>query len=619
MMARMKAVLPPSWFPDQTPVLDSILAGMGAVWASIYGLLSWATLQTRIRTSTGAMLDLAAWDFFGNALLRRAGEADGPFLARIQREMFRERATRAGVVAALTDLTGITPWVFEPACPADTGGWGTPGSNVGMGMGYGCAGGYGTLTLPFQFFVTAYPGTPEPGPASVMGYYAGSGWAGGGYGAGAMEYVTPALQQGLVADSDIYNAVSEVLPANTIAWTAIAESSPFTEPPGAVTGLATGSVTQTSVALTWMAPAAGGDVTAYDVLYRVTGSGAFSILGSTAATSDTPASLYPNTSYDFAVYARNSAGPGALSNVVMVQTVGAVPNTPGNFAAVAGTPAYSSVALSWAASAPDSTHGPAASYTVSYSVNNTGAWTVFQSGITGLPATVTGLAHDTLYGFKVDAVNSDGANVAGATATLTTDYAPPNVPTGLAVAPVYDGTTSKLAATWTASATDASHDAATAYDLQWSPHGASTWTLVSGVASPATITGLAAGSSYDVQARARNGSTTSPSAWSGAVAAATNGTALAFELGTPPSTCAPSYGPGVTVNAGPTPASLNTAWSASNTVVPTTGLNAATAFSYGGSTYWGSYPESPATAGTYYVWAVTPDGSALVSGPITVT
>ena len=642
MMARMQAVLPPSWFPDTRPVLDSILAGMGAVWARIYGVLSWVPLQTRIMTSTEAMLDLAAWDFFGNALLRRAGEADGPFLTRIQNEMFRERGIRAAVVEALIDLTGVAPWVFEPARPADTGGYGTSGSSAGTGLGYGCAGGYGSLAPPFQFFVIAYPGTPEPGPANVMGYYAGSGWAGGGYGQGAIEYATPAWQQGLVADSDIDNAVSEVLPINTIAWTAITETSPFTEPPGAVTGLAAGSVTQTSVALTWTAPAGGGAVGAYDVLYRVTGSGAFSILASTGATNDTLASLYPNTSYDFAVFAANGAGPGALSNVVTVQTVGAVPNTPGGFSAAAATPAYSSAALSWAASVPDSTHGPAASYTVSYSAGNTGAWTVLQSGITGLFVTVTGLAHDTLYGFKVDAVNSDGTNVTGATTTLTTDYAPPNVPTALSVAPVPDGTTSELSVAWTASATDGAHDAATGYDVRYSLSGAGSWTTQTGVTSGVVLTGLTAGTAYDVQARATNASTTSPSAWSATVTATTWATALVWgsdgQGGSLPPTSPVSHTgswPGGGLNFAATnplshPSGM-TGWLVYDTqgvVPPSTGNEYAVSCSTPWTSTYGQYLAPPPTAGTWYVWAELTTSAtagagsvtaAIVSGPITVT
>ena len=106
-------------------------------------------------------------------------------------------------------------------------------------MGYGCAGGWGSAQLPFQFFVVGFRGSISP-VAGVMGYYTGSGWAGGGYGAGAIQYVSPSWYQGQVTDADLEAAVASVLPVATIAWMAIASASPWTVPPGPVTGLAAG-------------------------------------------------------------------------------------------------------------------------------------------------------------------------------------------------------------------------------------------------------------------------------------------------------------------------------------------------------------------------------------------
>lgn len=218
--ARLRSVLPEPWFPDHAPVLSAVLNGIGGVWSVIFGLYAWLVAQTRIATSTGAMLDLVALDFFQSRLGRRSGEGDPALLTRIRREMFRERGTRHAVIQVLTDLTGKPPTVFEPAYSLDTGGWGAAGAHVGTGLGYGVAGGYGSELLPFQFFVCAKRGSISPIP-SVMGYYTGSGWAGGGYGVGAIEYASPAWAQGPVTDADIFAAVASVIPDATIAWTAI--------------------------------------------------------------------------------------------------------------------------------------------------------------------------------------------------------------------------------------------------------------------------------------------------------------------------------------------------------------------------------------------------------------
>ncbi len=231
--ARLKAVLPAGWFADTPPVLNAVLAGFGAVWASVYALYAWVVPQTRMATASDAMLDLTALDFYGSALVRRAGEADASLRSRIGEEMFRERATRAAVVGVLSDLVGVAPLVFEPARPGDTGAY-----NVG-GVGYGVAGGYGSLLLPMQCFVIAFRGSRSV-IANVMGYgtpgVAGH-WAGGGYGAGAIEYASLAWTEGQVTDADMEAAVAAVMPINAIAWMAIVFKSPWTAAPGAVTGL----------------------------------------------------------------------------------------------------------------------------------------------------------------------------------------------------------------------------------------------------------------------------------------------------------------------------------------------------------------------------------------------
>ena len=211
MMARLKAVLPQHWFADETPVLDGLLSGLAATASWAYSLLQGVKLQTRIATATDAFLDMIALDFFGARLARRTAEGDDAFRARIGAELLRERGTRPAVVDVLTDLTGRTPVVFEPARPADTRAW-------GMAAGYGVAGAWGSLMLPFQCFVTAFRPTGA-GIAAVSGW----GQAAGGYGVGAIEYAQLSMVQGQVTDADINAAIAGVMPVAAIAWTRIAD------------------------------------------------------------------------------------------------------------------------------------------------------------------------------------------------------------------------------------------------------------------------------------------------------------------------------------------------------------------------------------------------------------
>lgn len=208
MAVRLKMVLPTGWFGDTTPVLDMVLGGLGALWAALYGLIDAVRNQTRIATATGPMLDIAAQDYFGTALARRAGEPDLAFSARIRANLLTSRATRASLIAAVKAETGRAPAVFEPFNATDTGGYGT---NT---LGYNAVGGYGNLLLPYQCFVTAYR-PAIPGSGTSGGYSVGP----GGYSTPPMAWSDLADDVGLATDADIYVTIAGALPVNAVAWT----------------------------------------------------------------------------------------------------------------------------------------------------------------------------------------------------------------------------------------------------------------------------------------------------------------------------------------------------------------------------------------------------------------
>lgn len=203
MLGRLKAVLPSRWFGDSTPVLDGLLSGLAAAWVSIYALLQAVRGEARIGTASGQFLDAASADYFGY-LPRWPGEADDSFRRRIQQELLRPRTTRAALALALDELTGRAPLIFEPARAADTGAW-----NTGV-LAWGMAGGYGSLLLPYQAFITAYR-PHNSGIADIAGYGTG----------GPLAYASLAMIEAAVTDADINASIARVLPLASIGWTRI--------------------------------------------------------------------------------------------------------------------------------------------------------------------------------------------------------------------------------------------------------------------------------------------------------------------------------------------------------------------------------------------------------------
>lgn len=174
MAGRLRLTLPAGWAADRAPLLDALLGGLGAAWASMYELLRQVRLQSRLATVTGRFLDMACQDFFGGRFGRRAGEVDGQLRARLLRAMRREHGTRAALIAAASEA-GYAAVVFEPARPADTGAYG-----VAAGLAWGLAGGWGSLSMPLESLVTVRAVAPvaEIGPALVETLPAGGvAWA----------------------------------------------------------------------------------------------------------------------------------------------------------------------------------------------------------------------------------------------------------------------------------------------------------------------------------------------------------------------------------------------------------------------------------------------------------
>ena len=215
-VSRLRAVLPKRWFAEQSPNLEAVLAGLATPWVWLYGLISYVIMQTRLTTASDDWLDLISNDYFGDRLDRKPNEPDFSYRSRIKKALLHEAATRSAISAGMEDLTGTRPIIFEPANCMDTGSYGSSGgggNTPSTGMAYGLAGGWGSLALPLQVFVTVTrPATPG------LGMLGGYGASNGGYREGAISYVDLSSLPGHVSDADIQATLSSLLPINAVAW-----------------------------------------------------------------------------------------------------------------------------------------------------------------------------------------------------------------------------------------------------------------------------------------------------------------------------------------------------------------------------------------------------------------
>jgi hypothetical protein len=209
MYNRLYGLLPPTWFGDANPVLDGVLWGSARALAGGYALYDYARRQTRILTAGEGWLDLVALDFFGTGLQRYHSQSDDSYRNRIRLNLFRERGTRPAMLRALFDLTGRVPTIVEPARPQDCGG-------LGISLGLGAGGAVGSLSRPYQAFVTAYRPTIN-GPANWPGIAA----APFGLGHGGLIDAAQLLPE--VSDADIVATIEAVKPFGTTVWMRIGD------------------------------------------------------------------------------------------------------------------------------------------------------------------------------------------------------------------------------------------------------------------------------------------------------------------------------------------------------------------------------------------------------------
>jgi hypothetical protein len=374
----------------------------------------------------------------------------------------------------------------------------------------------------------------------------------------------------------------------------------------------------TTVSLSWVAPASGGSaIMGYNV-YKGTNSGgenyAAPTNGSTliTTTNATVTGLVNDTEYYFTVKAVNSISASVASSEVWAIPAGIVPSAPRTVGAARG---YESATVSWVA--PSSLGGSAimrynvtaADSTASSRGGQTCVWT------TGpLSCVVTGLTDGDSYTFTVVATNSVGSSVtSGPSNAVIPAVSAPAAPTGLNAVP--GNATVQLS--WSAPVDNGS--AIVGYNVyQGASSGGESATPVNGsvlIALPeVTVSGLTNGHTYYYKAKAVNAagvSVASNEVW--AIPSPT-------VPGAPTSVSASPFGNESAVISWAPPSSMGGSAITAYAVTPYIGTSAHSATMFSPTVTTGTVTGLiPGSAYTFTVEALNASGSSAPSAPSAVT
>ena len=277
------------------------------------------------------------------------------------------------------------------------------------------------------------------------------------------------------------NSVGEGTSASAVA-TATTAAAPTLTTPAAPTGLRAEAEGPETISLSWNAPTnnGGAAITGYQIEVSHNGTSNWDdLVADTKSTTNgyVHRGLDAGTTRHYRVYAINSEGVGAVSNVDDATTLPAtVPAAPTDLTAKAD--GQTTINLSW--KAPTNRGGvPITGYQIEVSPNGTDTWTNVTPAHTGTGRTYshTGLTAGTTRHYRVYARNSKGtsaaaSNVASATTTAaaTAPGAPPNLqvfPTGF-----HD-----VRLTWGRPPSDSP---ITGYKVEWSTDGGTNWETLIG-------------------------------------------------------------------------------------------------------------------------------------------
>lgn len=216
-------------------------------------------------------------------------------------------------------------------------------------------------------------------------------------------------------------AVRDLAGNNLAAITARAITNNVSTVPSQVTGLTVGTITSSSIAVSWTAPSNGGAaITDYIIQTSPDNSTWTTFSDGTSTTTNTIVTGIPASTLRYIrVAAINSVGTGTYSTSVSA-TTNASATAPAQVTGLTlGTPSSNSQPLSW--TAPSNGGSAITDYLIEYKATSSGTWLTFSDGTsTSTSTTVTSLSASTSYDYRVSAINAVGTGTASSIVTGST-------------------------------------------------------------------------------------------------------------------------------------------------------------------------------------------------------
>ena len=288
---------------------------------------------------------------------------------------------------------------------------------------------------------------------------------------------------------------------------------PDSETPAAPV-LSVGTRDQTSVTVTWTAPATDEAITGYELQWRSSSVTNWTLepLIAGTQTSYTITGLQLQTSYEVRVRARFATTASAWSTSITVSTTAPLALPAPTLSEP--TARSNSIAVTWTAPA---TSEPVTEYELQWRSSSDTDWTVEPPiARTQTSYTITGLQPQNSYEVRVRARFATTASAWSTSITVSTT-APLALPAPTLSEPT--ARSNSIIVTWAAPATS---EPVTGYELSWRSSSDTNWTVEPPIArtqTSYTITGLHPQTSYEVRVRARFATTAS--AWSTSITVST--------------------------------------------------------------------------------------------------